>query len=32
MTVAGPARAVLAAERTALNFLGHLSGIASATA
>ena len=32
MTVAGPARAILAAERTALNFLGHLSGIATATA
>jgi nicotinate-nucleotide pyrophosphorylase (carboxylating) len=32
MTVTGPARAVLAAERTALNFLGHLSGIATATA
>ena len=31
MTVAGPARAVLAAERTALNFLGRLSGIATAT-
>ena len=31
MTVAGPARAILAAERTALYFLGHLSGIASAT-
>jgi nicotinate-nucleotide pyrophosphorylase (carboxylating) len=31
MTVAGPARAILAAERTALNFAGHLSGIASAT-
>ena len=29
---AGPARALLAAERTALNFLGHLSGIATATA
>ncbi|HEY2229404.1 MAG TPA: carboxylating nicotinate-nucleotide diphosphorylase [Xanthobacteraceae bacterium] len=29
--VAGPARAVLAAERTALNLLGHLSGVASAT-
>ncbi len=29
--VRGPARAVLAAERTALNFLGHLSGIATAT-
>ncbi len=31
MTVAGPARAVLAAERVALNYLGHLSGIATAT-
>lgn len=30
-TVRGPARALLAAERTALNFLGHLSGIATAT-
>ncbi|MGB8901427.1 MAG: carboxylating nicotinate-nucleotide diphosphorylase [Methylocella sp.] len=30
--VSGPARGVLTAERTALNFLGHLSGIASATA
>jgi nicotinate-nucleotide pyrophosphorylase (carboxylating) len=30
--VEGPARAVLAAERTALNFLGHLSGIATLTA
>ena len=30
--VAGPARPVLAAERTALNFLGHLSGIATLTA
>jgi nicotinate-nucleotide pyrophosphorylase (carboxylating) len=29
--VRGPARAVLAAERTALNFLGHLSGIATVT-
>ena len=29
MTVEGPARAVLAAERIALNFLGHLSGIAT---
>lgn len=28
----GPARGVLAAERTALNFLGHLSGIATLTA
>jgi nicotinate-nucleotide pyrophosphorylase (carboxylating) len=27
----GPARALLAAERTAINFLGHLSGIASLT-
>ena len=32
MTVEGPARAVLAAERTALNFVCHLSGIASLTA
>jgi nicotinate-nucleotide pyrophosphorylase (carboxylating) len=32
MTVEGEARTLLAAERTALNFLGHLSGIASATA
>jgi nicotinate-nucleotide pyrophosphorylase (carboxylating) len=31
MQVSGPARAVLAAERTALNLLGHLSGVASAT-
>ncbi len=31
MTVAGDARAMLAAERVALNFLGRLSGIASAT-
>ncbi|MDQ6703574.1 MAG: carboxylating nicotinate-nucleotide diphosphorylase [Pseudomonadota bacterium] len=30
--VSGPARGMLTAERTALNFLGHLSGIASATA
>src|SRR5690348_8386406 len=28
----GPARAILSAERTALNFLGHLSGIATLTA
>jgi nicotinate-nucleotide pyrophosphorylase (carboxylating) len=28
----GPARSLLAAERTALNFLGHLSGIATMTA
>jgi len=32
MRIAGPARAILAAERVALNFLGHLSGIATATA
>ena len=32
MTLTGNARAVLAAERTALNFIGHLSGIATATA
>ncbi|MCV3244101.1 nicotinate-nucleotide pyrophosphorylase (carboxylating) [Mesorhizobium robiniae] len=31
-TVIGPARAILTAERTALNFLCHLSGIATATA
>ena len=30
--VAGPARAILSAERVALNFLCHLSGIATATA
>src|SRR5439155_606141 len=30
-TVAGPLRAVLAAERTALNFLQRLSGVASLT-
>ena len=30
--VAGPARAVLSAERVALNYLCHLSGIATATA
>src|SRR5216684_3021828 len=32
MTVKGNARGLLGAERTALNFLGHLSGIATATA
>jgi nicotinate-nucleotide pyrophosphorylase (carboxylating) len=32
MTVEGNARGLLGAERTALNFLGHLSGIATATA
>ncbi|MER8501659.1 carboxylating nicotinate-nucleotide diphosphorylase [Mesorhizobium sp. M0195] len=31
-SVVGPARAILTAERTALNFLCHLSGIATATA
>jgi nicotinate-nucleotide pyrophosphorylase (carboxylating) len=30
LTVAGDARALLAAERVALNFVGHLSGIATA--
>ncbi|MDD2876347.1 MAG: carboxylating nicotinate-nucleotide diphosphorylase [Acidiphilium sp.] len=30
-TIAGNARAILSAERVALNFLGHLSGIATAT-
>src|SRR5580658_10785007 len=30
MTIAGDARAILSAERTALNFLGHMSGIATA--
>jgi nicotinate-nucleotide pyrophosphorylase (carboxylating) len=29
--VRGPARAILSAERTALNLLGHLSGVATAT-
>lgn len=32
ITVSGPARAILSAERTALNFLCHLSGIATMTA
>jgi len=31
MTVTGPARAVLSAERVALNYLGRLSGVATAT-
>ncbi|RUZ74243.1 carboxylating nicotinate-nucleotide diphosphorylase [Mesorhizobium sp. M7A.F.Ca.US.006.01.1.1] len=31
-SVIGPARAILTAERTALNFLCHLSGVATATA
>ena len=30
--IEGPARGLLTAERVALNFLGHLSGVASATA
>src|SRR5579863_2617638 len=32
LAVAGDARALLAAERTALNFLGRLSGVATSTA
>jgi nicotinate-nucleotide pyrophosphorylase (carboxylating) len=32
MTIEGNARAILSAERTALNFIGHMSGIATATA
>ena len=32
LTARGNARAILAAERTALNFLGHLSGVATLTA
>ena len=32
MTIKGDARAILGAERTALNFIGHMSGIATATA
>ncbi len=31
MIISGDARAILAGERTALNFLGHLSGVATAT-
>src|SRR5271165_5009578 len=31
MTISGPARAVLSGERTALNFVGRLSGIATLT-
>jgi nicotinate-nucleotide pyrophosphorylase (carboxylating) len=31
LTVEGRARSILAAERTALNFLGHLSGVATLT-
>src|SRR6516164_6314587 len=30
--IAGPARGMLSAERVALNFLGHLSGVATTTA
>src|SRR6202047_3636997 len=32
LTISGPARAVLARERTALNFFGRLSGLATLTA
>jgi nicotinate-nucleotide pyrophosphorylase (carboxylating) len=32
LTISGDARAILGAERVALNFLGHLSGVATATA
>jgi nicotinate-nucleotide pyrophosphorylase (carboxylating) len=32
LIASGPARGILAAERTALNFLGHLSGVATTTA
>jgi nicotinate-nucleotide pyrophosphorylase (carboxylating) len=32
MSISGDARALLSAERTALNFVGHLSGIATAAA
>ena len=32
LTIAGPARAILSAERTALNFVGRLSGVATLTA
>ncbi len=31
LEISGPARAILSAERVALNFAGHMSGIASAT-
>ena len=31
ITVTGPARAMLGSERVALNFIGHLSGVATAT-
>src|SRR5262249_10489010 len=32
LTISGPARAVLSGERTALNFVGRLSGVATLTA
>lgn len=32
LEISGPARPILTAERVALNFLGHLSGVATATA
>jgi nicotinate-nucleotide pyrophosphorylase (carboxylating) len=32
MTLSGPTRGLLTAERTALNYLSHLSGVATATA
>ena len=32
LTISGPARAILAGERTALNFVGRLSGVATLTA
>ena len=32
LAIEGPARGVLSAERVALNFMGHLSGVATATA
>lgn len=31
VSIEGPARSILAAERVALNFIGHLSGVATAT-
>jgi nicotinate-nucleotide pyrophosphorylase (carboxylating) len=32
LSIAGPARGILSAERVALNYMGHLSGVATATA
>ncbi|GJL91945.1 carboxylating nicotinate-nucleotide diphosphorylase [Hyphococcus sp.] len=32
LSISGPARGILSAERVALNFMGHLSGVATATA